>query len=156
MTNKFFPDEQIEFNDLYFVCYMIERVARRLKQRNKYVVEHLGEEGLYHQLSLAQAIHCLNPEQVENEWIEDYQMEKGNFDITNVNPAYTDKVPSPTQMGKVYARLIDSVNFTGDLLTTIANVYHSPICEVIDDYNTSAYFEPSYIQTRAHLNGGFF
>ena len=67
MSNKYFPDEQISFNDLYFVCYMIERVARRLHQRNRYVVAQLGDEGLYHQLSVAQANHCLNPEQVESE-----------------------------------------------------------------------------------------
>ena len=29
MKNKYFPDEDIESNDLYFVCYMIERVARK-------------------------------------------------------------------------------------------------------------------------------
>ena len=48
MSNKYFPDEQISFNDLYFVCYMIERVARKIHQRNKYVVEHLGTDGLLH------------------------------------------------------------------------------------------------------------
>lgn len=155
MINQYFPDEQISFNDLYFVCYMIERVARRLKQRNKYVVSRLGQEGLYRQLSLAQANHCLNPEQVEHEWIEEYNMQNGDFDITKIDPLLTDKVPSSTQMGKVYARLIDSVNFTDDLRVSIVNVYNSPICEVIDNYNTSAYYEPSYVQTRAHLNGGF-
>ena len=33
MTNKFFPDEQVTENDLYFLCYMIERVARKLHQK---------------------------------------------------------------------------------------------------------------------------
>lgn len=33
MKNKYFPDEEIEMNDLYFVCYMIERVARHIKQK---------------------------------------------------------------------------------------------------------------------------
>ena len=61
MSNKYFPDEQIGFNDIYFVCYMIERVARRLHQSNRYVVEHLGAEGLERQLSIAQTNHCLNP-----------------------------------------------------------------------------------------------
>ena len=28
MKNKYFPDEDIEENDLYFICYMIERVAK--------------------------------------------------------------------------------------------------------------------------------
>lgn len=155
MSNKYFPDEKIGFDELYFVCYMIERVARKLHQRNKYVVKKMGDEGLYHQLSVAQVSHCMNPEQVEDEWIRDYKMEAGGFDITNVDPHYTDKVPSPTQMGKVYARLIASVNHSDNMLKAIHQVYNSPICETIDDYNTSAYYEPSYVQTRALLNGMF-
>ena len=43
MKNKYFPDEEIEMNDLYFVCYMIERVARHIKQKNKYVVNTIDE-----------------------------------------------------------------------------------------------------------------
>ena len=35
MKNKYFPDEEITMNDLYFICYMIERVARHIKQKNK-------------------------------------------------------------------------------------------------------------------------
>ena len=27
MKNKYFPDEEIQINDLHFMCYMIERVA---------------------------------------------------------------------------------------------------------------------------------
>ena len=46
MTNVFFPEEEIEKDDLYFVCYMIERVARRLKKRNSYVVNAIGKEEL--------------------------------------------------------------------------------------------------------------
>lgn len=37
MKNIYFPDEDITENDLYFICYMIERVARRLYRRNAYV-----------------------------------------------------------------------------------------------------------------------
>ena len=57
MNNKYFPDERITFNDLYFVCYMIERVARTIHQLNRYVVEKLGAEGLWHQLSIAETNH---------------------------------------------------------------------------------------------------
>ena len=42
MTNIYFPDEKVTVNDLYFVCYMVERIARQLKQPNKYVVNTLG------------------------------------------------------------------------------------------------------------------
>ncbi len=33
MTNKYFPDEEIKTSDLYFICYIIERVARRIHQK---------------------------------------------------------------------------------------------------------------------------
>lgn len=155
MNNKYFPDERITFNDLYFVCYMIERVARTIHQRNRYVVEKLGAEGLWHQLSIAETNHCLNPDQVVHEWIEQYQLTTGDVDVTKVDLRFTDKIPSPTQMGKVYARLIEAVNQSEDLVSTIVNVYHSPICETIDNYNASAYYEPSYVQTRAYFNGVF-
>ena len=72
MNNKYFPDEEIGFNDIYFVCYMIERIARKLHQHNRYVVERMGENGLYRQLSLASTTHCLNPLQVEDDWIAEF------------------------------------------------------------------------------------
>jgi hypothetical protein len=57
MKNKYFPDEEIEENDLFFVCSMIERVARQLHQRNKYVVNTIGRDNLYHLLSVANVLH---------------------------------------------------------------------------------------------------
>lgn len=156
MSNIYFPDEQITFNDLYFVCYMIERTARNLKQHNRYVAEKIGQEELVRQLSIAATNHCLNPEQVVADWIEEYKLERGDFDVTIVDPRFTTKVPSETQMGKVYARLVDSITpEDGNLADSILKVYASPICESIDNYNSSAYYEPSYVQTRAYMNGCF-
>ena len=155
MSNIYFPDEEITFNDLYFVCYMIERVARSIKQPNRYVVEHIGADGLARQLSIAETNHCLNPEQVVSEWKEEYNLQEGTTDVTRIDPEFTDYVPSETQMGKVYARLIQSVAHDNDLVQTMQNVYASPICQKIDNYNASAYYEPSYVQTRAYLNGAF-
>lgn len=156
MSNIYFPDEKITFNDLYFVCYMIERTARNLKQHNRYVAEKIGREELIRQLSIAATNHCLNPEQVVADWIEEYKLERGDFDVTIVDPRFTTKVPSETQMGKVYARLVDSITpEDGNLADSILKVYASPICESIDNYNSSAYYEPSYVQTRAYMNGCF-
>ena len=155
MSNIYFPDEEITFNDLYFVCYMIERVARSIKQPNHYVVEHLGQKGLARQLSIARTNHCLNPDQVVSDWKEEYHLENGTTDVTRIDNRFTDTVPSATQMGKVYARLINTVSEGQDLVQTIQTVYASPICHAIDNYNSSAYYEPSYIQVRAFQNGFF-
>ena len=82
MTNIYFPDEEITVNDLYFICYMIERVARKLHQRNRYVVNHIGKEELKHLISVANVLHAENPLAVEDAWIRDYALEKGDTDVT--------------------------------------------------------------------------
>ena len=84
MKNKYFPDEEIEMNDLYFVCYMIERVARHIKQKNKYVVNTIGRDGLYHLLSCANVLHCENPLKVEEDWIKDYNLKAGDYILFRV------------------------------------------------------------------------
>ena len=53
MTNKFFPEEQIRENALYFLCYMIESVARKLHQRNKYIVNSIQKDEWERLISLA-------------------------------------------------------------------------------------------------------
>ena len=103
---QIFPDEQITENDLYFLCYMVERVARKLHQKNKYVVNSIAKEEWERLISLANVLHCENPLKIEEEWIEEYKLVKGNFDIMDVDLELVDEIPSETQMGKVYTRLI--------------------------------------------------
>ena len=138
MKNKYFPDEDITEDDLYFVCYMIERVARHIKQKNKY------------------ALHCENPLKVEHDWIEDYSLKDGNYDITAVDRELAEIIPSPLDMGAVYQRLIrDTMDSKEDYVDGIMRVYNDEICDVIDNYNCSAFYEPSYVIARAYQNGGF-
>ncbi len=156
MTNRFFEDEEITENDLYFLCYMIERVARKLHQRNRYVVNHISEEEWNRLISLASVLHCENPLKVESEWIEEYHLKKGGFDITDVDTDLVDTIPSETQMGKVYVRLIVStLGRQEDYVEGLIRVYNDDICQTIDNYNCSAYYEPSYVITRAYYDGGF-
>lgn len=42
-----------------------------------------------------------------------------------------------------------------DYVQGMLRVYNNPICEVIDNYNASAYYEPSYVIARAYNDGGF-
>lgn len=156
MKNKFFPDEQITENDLYFICYMIERVARKLHQRNKYVVNAISKDEWERLLSLANVLHCENPLKIEEEWIEEYGLKKGDFDITNVENELVSEIPSETQIGKVYMRLIlATLQPDENYIDGMIRVYNDELCEVIDNYNSSAYYEPSYVITRAYHNGGF-
>ena len=140
MTNKFFPEEQISENDLYFLCYMVERVARKLHQKNKYVVNSIPKEEWERLFSLANVLHCDNPLKIEAEWIEEYKLTTGNFDITDVDLELVDKIPSETQMGKVYTRLIlSTLQPEEDYIDGMIRVYNDEICNTIDNYNSSAY-----------------
>lgn len=156
MTNVFFPEDKVDANDLYFVCYMIERIGRQLKQPNKYVVNAMGHDELAKKLSLADVLHSENPLAVAADWIDEYQLESGQYDVEAVNPELCDNIPTATQMGKVYKRLIlNTLQSEEDYADGILRVYNDPICEVIDNYNTSAYYEPSPYIARSYYAGGF-
>lgn len=156
MTNLFFKDEEITENDLYFLCYMIERVARKLHQPNKYVVNSIPKKEWVRLISLANVLHCENPLKIEEEWIEEYHLKSGDFDVLDVRKELVDHVPTATQMGKLYTRLIlSTLQAEEDFVDGMIRVYNDELCEVIDNYNCSAYYEPSYVITRAYNNGGF-
>lgn len=156
MMNIYFPDEEILVNDLLFMCYMIERVARKVKQPNKYVVKCIGREQLMHLISVANVLHSMNPLQVESEWINQYNMEIGAYDVENVDSSLCENIPSAMDMGKVYTRLIvDTLNKEENFVDGLIRVYNHEICQIIDNYNASAYYEPSYVIERAYYNGGF-
>jgi len=156
MINMYFSDEEIKRNDVYFVCYMIERVARRMKQKNSYVVNNIGKEQLKHLLSVANVLHAENPLDVEDEWIKEYSLMQGDFNISDVDKELVNEIPSAIQMGKVYHRLVlDTLQPEEDYAEGILRVYNNIICEVIDNYNCSAYYEPSYVIARAYQDGGF-
>ncbi len=156
MKNVFFPEDEISTNDLYFVCYMIERTARQLKQPNKYVVNAMGHDELAKKLSLADTLHSENPIAVAADWIDEYNLQPGTFDVADVQPDLCSQIPTATQMGRVYKRLIlNTLQPNEDYATAILRVYNNPICEVIDNYNTSAYYEPSPYIARSYFAGGF-
>ena len=156
MTNVFFPNEVVKTDDLFFVCYMIERVARQLKQPNKYVANIMGHDELAKKLSLADVLHSENPLAVAADWIDEYQLEEGNYDVTKVDPELCSKIPTATQMGKVYKRLVlNTMQQNEDYADAILRVYNHPIFEVLDNYDSSAYYEPSPYITRSYYAGGF-
>ena len=156
MTNIYFQDEEITANDLYYICYMIERVARRLHQKNRYVVNAIGKTELEHLICVANVLHCENPLQVEEDWINEYGLKAGEYDVTNVDRELVEIIHTSLEMGKVYQRLIsDTLQPGEDYVDGIIRVYNNDICEVIDNYNGSAFYEPSYVIARAYQNGGF-
>ena len=156
MKNIYFPEEDIKTDDLFFICFMIERVARHLHQRNRYVVNAIGKKEFYHLLSVASVLHSENPLKVEDDWINDYHLEPGHFYITKVDKDLAKLIPNALDMGRVYQQLIlNTMNTKEDYVDGIFRVYNNELCDVIDNYNCSAFYEPPYVIARAYQEGGF-
>ena len=135
----------INKDDLFYVCTMIEYVSRHTHNKCKDIVAKIPDDELEHQLKVAEINHCLPFEQVSDEWIEQFGINNGNFDnITSCRY----KVPSVTSIGRVYQRLIISVNKDNeDIVKTIKKVYGSFISDEIENYNSSLYYSnPDYIR----------
>ncbi|WP_195430237.1 hypothetical protein [Clostridium sp. D46t1_190503_E9] len=156
MINIFFEDEEIKEDDLYFMCYIIEKIARTLHVRNRDVINSIGYDELVKKISLASVLHCENPLKVVDDWINEYNLKKGDFDILDVDKDLVDKPPTEIQMGKVYKRLIlNTLEPNEDYIQGLIRVYNNEICDIIDDYNCSAYYEPSPTLARAYYNSSF-
>lgn len=132
-------------NDLFYVCGLIDYIARKTKNERSYVVNQLGKKRLEKIYDLADIYHCDNIDQVSDEFIDEAAIKNGIFD--NVGECKY-SIPSHWDIGKVYKRLIIRVSEAEDKdrIDALVEVYNSFISSKIDDYNSSVYYEnPEYI-----------
>ena len=132
-------------DDLFYVCTMIEYVARKTHNKSKDIVEKLSDKDIAKQLKVASVNHCLSFEQVSDEWIEEYEITEGTYD--NISTCKYD-VPTETSIGRVYQTLILEVaTLYHDIVETIKTVYSSFISDEISDFNSSVYYSnPDYLR----------
>lgn len=136
--------ESKEDNDLFFVCSLIEYIARKTKNTKKEVVSKLGEANIKKLYELADVYHSENIEKVSDEFIEKSEIKMGNYDNIQ-NCEYS--IPTYWDIGKVYKRLIIMVdNGKKNYVETLIEVLTSWIITKIDNYNSSMYYEnPDYL-----------
>lgn len=131
-------------NDLFFVCSLIEHIARKTKNTKKYVVEKLGKENINKIYELAEVYHSENIEKVSDELIKKCKIENGIYDIIS-ECKY--RIPTIWELGRTYQILIKKVNDNEEeYIDTLIKVLSSWIINKIDNYNSSMYYEnPDYI-----------
>lgn len=130
---------------LFYVCSIIEYIARHTHNKCKDIVAKLSDSALTHQLKAACVNHCLSFEQVCDEWIEEYGIIEGTYD--NISTCRYE-VPSVTSIGRVYQTLIfDVLENYSDIVETIRAVYNSFISEEISYFNSNVYYSnPDYLR----------
>ena len=108
-------------DDIYYVCTMIEFVRRATNNHRKDVVKRLTKKSIEHQLKVAEVNHCLNFEQVCDEWIEQYSIPIGNYSMTS-ECKYS--VPSVTAIGRVYQQLVIETAEENEEAQAIIDFFH--------------------------------
>jgi hypothetical protein len=139
-----------EYNDLFFVCSLIEYIARKVKSNRDTVANTIGEKELNKIFNLANVYHSENIDEISDELIAKFSIAKGNFAAES---QYS--LPSHWDIGKVYKRLIIDIakHEQIDFISALVKAYNSPISRKIENFNSSFYYEnPSYIFACYNVN----
>ena len=137
-------------DDIYYVCSLIEFIARKTKNHRQDVIRHFSKADVERQLRLAEVNHCLSFEQVADELIEDYGISDGDFDTVK-ECRY--EVPSFLSIGMLYQELVLSTMKNEDAVQGIIDVFSSFISDEISDFNSNVYYtNPDYLRC-SYLEG---
>lgn len=144
--------EDKKSNDLFYVCSLIEYIARKTKNKNSDIVNYLGINNINKIYDLADVYHSENIDSVCDEFIKKGKIVTGNYD--NVGRCLY-SVPSYWDIGKVFKRLIIMVskNDKIPIVDALIKVYNSYVCDKINDYNSSFYYDNPQNIFNAYLYG---
>ena len=73
-------EEPQEEDNLFYLCSLIDYIARKTKNRRRDVVSRMGKETLAHYFEFADVYHCENLDKIRDEIIEKCAVPAGNFD----------------------------------------------------------------------------
>jgi len=133
-----------EKNDYFYVCSLIEYIARKTKNRRGAITGLLCKKGIEKLLYDAEVNHCLSFEQVSDEVIDRYKIPNGNFDTIS-ECKYS--IPSFMDIGKLYSIMIEDCAEPGREVDELLNIFSSFISDEISNFNTDVYYQNlSYLE----------
>lgn len=132
-------------NDIFYVCSLIESISRTTGLNKSHIVDTLGEKEIKHLYKFADVNHCLPIQQVTEEVMNEYHLKS-----TVKKKVYKNSI---WDLGKVYQRLIVDVSDENNWINKMIEIYHSFICNYIDNEEKPIYWQPrSYIR-ECYLQG---
>ena len=133
-----------ERNDYFYVCELIEYIARETLNHRGDIVSAIGRKGVEKLLHDAEVDHCLSFEQVGDEVISYYKIKNGNFDTIS---ACKYSVPSFLDIGKLYSIMIEDCAKPGNEVQELINIFNSFISDEISNFNSDLYYQnPDYLE----------
>lgn len=144
--------EDKKSNDLFYTCGLIEYISRKTQNNPSLVVKYLGRNCIAKIYDLADIYHSDNIDRVSDDLIEEHNIPNGEFD--NI-AACEYSIPTHWDIGKIYKRLILAVSDENgdDIVATLMDVYTSQIVDLIEDYNSSFYYDNPAAILETYKNG---
>lgn len=140
-----------EKDNLYYLCYVIETLGRKTKNRRKTIVDALGKDNIEFIYKNAEVMHCESIDSVCYEFVEKCNIKDGNYDIE----VYCKEEPPRTlAIGKLYSRLIVSLlEDKDDLISKTIEVLSSWLVDEITNFNSSLYYSVLGYLKECYLQG---
>ena len=133
-----------EQNDYFYVCALIEYIARETHNHRGDIVKAIGRKGIEKLLYDAEVNHCLSFEQVSDEVISYYKITNGEIDTIS-DCKYP--VPSYLDIGKLYSIMIEDCAAPGEEVQELIIIFSSFISDEISRFQTDLYYQnPDYIE----------
>jgi len=144
--------EDKKANDLFYVCSLIEYIARKTLNERALIVNTLGKDEISKIYDLAEVYHCENIDKITSELVSKYNIQQGEYD--NISIALY-RIPTHWDIGKVMKRLILEVSKRQEMsiINALFAVYNSFIVKKIDEYNCSMYYENTSYHYASYLKG---
>lgn len=126
-------------NNLFYLCSLLESISRQTGLKKQDIIDKIGLKQLKHLYNYADVNHCLPLKQVTEEVIENNHLIK--------KAPNQEKNISVWDSGKVYQRLIVDISNEDNWFDRLVEVYHSWICDYLDNTDLPIYWQPrSYIK----------
>ena len=138
-------------NDLFFTCSLIGYIARKTHNHPSFVVQKLDYARIAKIYDLADVYHSDNLDRVSDDLITECHIPTGTFDnITTCEYS----IPTHWDIGKVYKRLIIQVAKAKnlDVVHALVEVYGSRITDLIENYNSSFYYDSPNLIYETYCN----
>lgn len=133
-----------ERNDYFYVCALIEYIGRETRNHRGDIVRAIGIKGIEKLLRDAEVNHCLSFEQVSDEVISYYGIERGDFDTLS-GCKYS--VPSYLDIGKLYSIMVEDCAEPGKEAEELMKIFSSFISDAISNFNSDLYYQnPDYLE----------
>lgn len=124
-------------NNLFYVCSLIEYIARKTKNRRDDIVNCLGSD-LQRIYDYADVFHCEPMEKVADDFIQRNYIANGNYDNL-AECKYT--IPDYWDIGEVFARLIEDCYEESNIISGTKEVYQSWLTDKILNFNSDLYYQ---------------